>query len=504
MKMPSALLLAQQHVRLHSIEILKDLGKNNLWKRMLKNVIATTILGRHGLKAGLRMTWSNPILVVSIALIPGSSNTIGKASYLGAMISIFGHPGRRFGQMAEALILVLGGTLLGVAWSIFGIYLGSFVIHSNPAAAYAIRGLFLAVATMFHGFIRSRAPRLFQFVLLLVLVCVITLTSVSTIVTRVGITQILYPIFLATAVLLLVNTIIFPEFSSSFLGETTIETLNEIIKGLEEAGRYFTEDDDAPSIVTSVENEASKEGQSAQAPQENPSVVRNASTLIRGIKVPRCPKGLFQTSARDDILNDSEIPKKVSLSELIAAKGMLRKKSANCKAAQRECNFEIAFSVLPPRKLKSISSTAMKKLVANTVAIIGACESKYALMGVSDRVFLVGMEDNLKRSPNKQNTRDHESISDQASSKLNSPYSTICKLSDTKNEQLHKTDLRSKEIKELDLIKPKREIEFGDHELLQSLLKEVAKPYRELHKHVASTVDIISAYVAYTYVRFLK
>ena len=112
--------------------IWENLGKNNLWKRILKNVTATTLL-------------------VSICLIPGSRTAIGKAAYLGAITTVFGHPGRRFGQMAEALILVLSGTLLGVAWSLLGIYLGSLIIKEYPPAAYAIRAIFLAVVVLFHG-----------------------------------------------------------------------------------------------------------------------------------------------------------------------------------------------------------------------------------------------------------------------------------------------------------------------------------------------------------------
>jgi len=69
------------------------------------------------------------------------------------------------------------------------------------------------------------------------------------------------------------------------------------------------------------------------------------------------------------------------LKSLTDEKSNLRRSSTAVKNAQDECNFELAFAVLPPRDLKLISDTAMKKLVANTIALIGVCESKYALTG---------------------------------------------------------------------------------------------------------------------------
>ena len=431
---------------------------------------------------------------MSIALIPGSENTIGKASYLGAMTTVFGHPGRRFGQMAEALILLLGGTLLGVAWSIFGVYLSSLVIHSNPAAAYTIKALFLALATIFHGFLRSQAPRLFQFVLLLIFVTVITLTSTSIVVTRVMITQILYPIFIAAGVILSVNLICFPEFSSSFLGETTIETLNETIKALGKAGQYFTENANVQDVSKLAEYRDTKEDESAQGPRKFSSVMKTLDEDKRVTKV------LSSLGKPLNSLSNSKSPNGISLSELTAAKGKLRTKSASCKAAQRECNFEIAFSVLPPQNLKSISNKAMKRLVANTVAIIGACESKYALLGDSGSVHLNNSEEHSAHNYNDQN---HESDAELSPSKSNFPITSFSNSSNAEKKRVHRAALKSKDIEELDMIKPRREIEFGDLELLQALLKQVGKPHRELHDNIARTVDVISACVAYTYVCYL-
>ena len=197
-----------------------NLQTNHLWQRMLKNTLATTI-------------------TVILALLPAVVRVYGKAAYLGPITTVFGHPGRRFGMMAEALVLAVSGSLLGIGWSMFGLYLSSLVYHTNTPAAYTIRGLFLAVALMVHGFLRSHTPRLFIFVLLLVIVSVVSLTSVATEVSKTSVTQLLYPILTAAGVLLLVNTCVFPEFSSSFLGITTIETLGDTVGSLRDAGKYF-------------------------------------------------------------------------------------------------------------------------------------------------------------------------------------------------------------------------------------------------------------------------
>lgn len=441
---------------------------------------------------------------MSISLIPGARKSIGKAAYLGAITTVFGHPGRRFGQMVEALILVLGGTLLGVAWSIFGIYLGSLVMPNNPAAAYAIRGVFLAIATIFHGFLRSQAPRLWLFVLLLMLVSVPTLTSVATTVTRVAVTQILYPIFIAAGVILMVNLLFFPEFSSSYLGKTTIETLNEATIALRKAGHYFTGIDEATKTSAAIESQAPRKTENHLEPGGCVSLVPQpyvSNGILKDLIAPKLSKKV-ETAAESSVI--PEPPKGILLGDLTKAKGKLRKKIGSCKEAQRECNFEIAYSVLPPQKLKLISSQAMNKLVANTVAIVGACESKFALVGDVNNFnpsnSTSSKKDHPKRSSSFQNVREHEDIREEPLSNEYSANIKNFKNSNIEKSRLHTTESKSKEKDELDMIKPRREIEFGDAELLQFLLKQIVKPYKDIQAHIDRSVHVISACVAYAYV----
>ena len=467
-------------------EIWENLGKNNLWKRILKNVTATTLL-------------------VSISLIPGSRTAIGKAAYLGAITTVFGHPGRRFGQMAEALILVLSGTVLGVAWSVLGIYLGSLVIEEYPPAAYAIRAIFLAAVVLFHGYLRSKTPRLFIFVLLLVIVSVVSLTSTAKAVTPLSATNILYPILIAAGCITLVNICIFPEFSSRYLGQMTLDTLNDTVKALGDAGTYFVESKrviDQNSVKTGEKRaDASTTGPTGYATDEERGLSRKKVTDLpkapMHIKARDMLNGLFANTSKETDHNDFKKPLKTSVTDLTNMKAKIRKKLSDCKAAQQECNFELAVSVLPPRNMKPISVRAMKKLVANTIAVISACESKFALLGSDDD----GKASNLEETkpgpePVEESKTPTVAALVGATSSLLTPELPLPH-EDLKHEKLITTIEQDKA--ELEMIKPKREIEFGDARLLRYLLARVAKPYEDLHSVVARTVDVVSACVAYAY-----
>ena len=466
-------------------EIWVNLGKNNLWKRILKNVAATTLL-------------------VSICLIPGSRTAIGKAAYLGAITTVFGHPGRRFGQMAEALILVLSGTVLGVAWSVLGIYLGSLVFRENPPAAYAIRAIFLAVVVLFHGYLRSKTPRLFIFVLLLVIVSVVSLTSTAKVVTPVTATNILYPILIATGCITLVNVCIFPEFSSRYLGQMTLDTLHDTYRALGDAGSYFVESKRAVD-----QNSAKTDKERVDASLIEPAVdTADEEHALSQKKVTNLPKAPMYIKAKDithrylpskptDPEHDDSRPPKTSVTSLTNTKAKIRKKLSDCKAAQQECNFELAVSVLPPRNMKPISVQAMKKLVANTIAVISACESKFALLGSGDD-GRASRPEVTEPGPDFAETDKIPAVSAlvEATSTLLTPELPLPH-EDSKHGQ--PSTILEQDKAELEMIKPKREIEFGDARLLRYLLARVAKPYEDLHLVVARAVEVVSACVAYAY-----
>lgn len=406
---------------------------------------------------------------MSICLVPRISGTLGRAAYLGAITTVFAHPGRRFGQLVEALILALAGTFLGLAWSLFGLYLSSLVVSVNPPAAYSIRGAFLAFALFFHGFIRSNTPRLFIFVLLLIIVSIVTLTSTVSTLTAASATQILYPILAAVGVILVVSLIIFPEFSSSFLGETTIETLHDAAEALQSAGHYFTVSKQIKATPNlRLDEDETKAEKSNQTTKQPPKKSITNGVLHRFLRSKR-PKSSDADAASEDSI--------ISLQDLVGAKAKLRNKLSTCKAAQTECAFEVAFAVLPPRRLKPISNKSMKKLVANVVAVIGACESKFALLGES-------------AEPDRNVTKT-----------INLNSKTIGRDEGNNGNDVLPTPDRSiaDEKTELDLIKPKREIEFGDARLLQHLLKRISVPYTKFNTVISRAINCVNICIAYSY-----
>lgn len=448
---------------------------------------------------------ANAILIVSISLIPGARDAIGKAAYLGAFITVFAHPGRRFGQLTEALILALGGTISGLAWSIFGIYLGSLMFRDSPPAAYAIRAVFLALAVLFHGFLRSRTPRVFTFVLLFIIVSVVNLTSVNVTVTNTIATQIIYPVFIAGVVVLLVNLFIFPEFSSKFLGELTIQMLNEAANALEQAGNYFIKFD-IPDEADAAKDFSSDKSQKRSIQGKQVLSIPKSNQKEKTVGSARVFKKLF--SRKESSNEQSTKPnhsKAVSIGELTACKGKLRKKLMSCDAAQMECNFEIAFSVLPPRSIRPISGKAMRRLISNIVAVIGACESKYALVGEAHdeepdlkcATSMTGVEipQNMLENQGLQFGQPRPSSGSSHAINQSNPSSS----KHQKSLENHSAEKEKDEIG-LNVIKPAREIEFANPKLLNLLLLHVRKPYRDLFGVVSQTTKMISTCIAQAYV----
>lgn len=283
-----------------------NLRKDNLWQRMLKNVLCSTI-------------------AITIGVIPAIIKVYGKSTYLGAMTTIFGYPGQRFGKMVETLSLIALGTLLGLGWADLGLYL-SGCVSSDTNASYTVRAIFFILAVIIHGLLRSAAPRLFQLVLFFMLVNLSVLTSSATTVTLSAAKVVIYPIFTAIGVVIFVNITIFPQFSSGFLGTSTIESLSETISSFQEAGDWFM-----------------SKAETGEEEETSPTTMRTRLAVL-----------------------SNEKPK-------------LRARLGNCRAVQAECNFELVFAVLPPRSLKPISVTMMTRLVQVTISLINACESKFAL-----------------------------------------------------------------------------------------------------------------------------
>ncbi|KAJ2904372.1 hypothetical protein MKZ38_008157 [Zalerion maritima] len=410
--------------------LLSALRTNNLGRRVLKNTIATTI-------------------TMIISVIPAVIRVFGPSTFLSPMTTVFAHPGQRLGMMVESQIMILVGTTLGMMWGLLGLYLSNFVFdEGNNPGAYSIRAVFLVLAILFHGYIRSSSPRLFNFVLYALVVSTLLLTKAPVEITPSLVTTFFYPILAANAVIIPVNVIIFPETASSFIGKSAIQSLFDTVNAMRDAGDWFIE-------------EATGEDQFGR---------KSSAVSISAVQAAK-------------------------LANLTERKAKLRMTLAACKKAQAECNFELSYSVLPPRYLKPVSTTGMTSLVQSTIALIGACESKYALVGDTqgnqpEEVGPLFAQNPCDAIPEEdENGRPRAPLAKTPSGDRPNPPKPHPK------SKVAKPDIAEK----LKLVKPTREVESGDAEILELILIPVRKPITDLKLEIDKAIDVVSAALSYSY-----
>ncbi|KAI0458667.1 hypothetical protein F5B21DRAFT_458984 [Xylaria acuta] len=378
-------------------DVAANLRKPSVWQPLMKNVLSTTI-------------------TIIIGVIPAIVKVYGTSTYLGAMASIFGQSGQRFGKMMETLSLIALGTLFGLGWSNLGLYLSDLVYDDNINAAWTIRAIFFVLAVILHGVLRSLAPRLFHLLFFFILANLSILTSSKTAVTLSAFKTVIYPIFTAIGVVILVNVAIFPQFSSGFLGTSTIDTLSEAIDSFQAAGDWF---------MTSAEDGGREE--------TSPKAMRTRLAALSNKKVN------------------------------------LRARLSSCKEVQAECNFELVLAVLPPRSLKPISVPMMTRLIQVTTSLINACESKFALAAYDERGHV---SDELE----KEKTNGSQFESDSSSNEKTAEHR-----------------------RNIALIKPIREIESGDIDVLEHIMSQIRHPAKAMQDQIQDAVHLITSALAYCY-----
>lgn len=402
-------------------EIKANILKNNNWQSILKNSIAITI-------------------TLIIGVIPAVVAVYGRLTYLGAMVAVFAPPGQRFGQMAEGLILVLLGSILGIAWGMLGLLLSSLVLDSNVSAAYGLRATFLAIAVVTHGILRASTPRLFLLVFWLFLMSLVILTSGPAGVSLSLLTELAYPIVTAVAVVILVNVLIYPSFSNSLLGQSTVSILHETMRGLVEANEWFL------YSITGLDN------------------------------------------AKRDDQEVNEL--RTRLAVLSERKTKLKAQLALSQKQQAECNFELAYTFLPPRALKPISGVTMTRLVKSAIALIGTCESKYSMIGDGHN----GSQTDSRPESRTTSKDEWESHSD--SSTTSSEAESDSSDSEGSARRRHH---KGRHLRRIELVKPVREIESGDINLLEHLVFQVRAPISALQSEMEQAMQAITSVLAFCF-----
>ncbi|RGP79451.1 histidine kinase [Fusarium longipes] len=169
-----------------------DLQTNNLWQQIVKSSIAY-------------------VASISIVIAPPVTAVMGPATFLAPMVVVFAHPGQRTDLCIEALFMLVVGTSLGLMWSIFGLYLSTFIVDENRQAAYTIRGVFLTVAAIWHGFLRSLVPCTFVPAAFYLIACLIVLLGDHDRVSMSVFTNVAYPTLIGAGISFVANVSVFPE-----------------------------------------------------------------------------------------------------------------------------------------------------------------------------------------------------------------------------------------------------------------------------------------------------
>ncbi|KAF5666196.1 histidine kinase [Fusarium heterosporum] len=411
---------------------------NDLWKQVIKCSIASTA-------------------AIITVITPQAVQAFGSANFLAPMATVFAHPGQRLGPMIESLLMLLLGSLLGLGWSILGVFLSSLVLEENPLAAFAIRGVFLVIACMLHGYIRSASPRVFLFVAFFLISCLIVLLGSTSQVSLRLFTNVYYPILVGSAISLVVNLSMFPELSSSYLGISTIDALCETMDTLTRATHWFvTHGSGCPDELDKI---------TLTMTDTLPIQPKQKKGRVRKWVEGHFPNPFKPSQNR--YLASTEPVGLTSISSLTTKKDKLRARLTRCKAAQREVNYELSISALPPSSLKPFSTSQMGNLVQNAITIIGACENKHLVLDDANNY-----ED------------------DDLSSSGRSVY---------ENSEIKRMNTFDDYLQKVEQAKPVREIEASSANFLESIIERIRDPVREFEASMKEAVRLAIVCVAYCY-----
>lgn len=387
------------------------------------------------------------------------------------MVVVFGHPGQRMGLMIESLLMILLGALVGVVWSLLGLYLAGLVLDCDRSAAYAVRGVFLLVAALLHGFVRSHSPRLFNFVLFMLVAVIITVQA-PTGETVAPFSNIYVPVCTGAAVSLLGNLALFPELSSSYLGESTITTISEAMEVLSRSTYWFvTPGGDCEEVRLERARLYSSTFRRSRASNTSLPFLRRLAATRRWRAFASEFPNPFKSSVG---AGQAKVPLELTLlASLTESKTNIRSKLRACRAAQDEVNFEISLSKVPPDLMRPITTNSMTNLVQGIITVIGACENKFVLLGAST----------TRTAPDSSQTANALSSTSQSSRSI--PRSGKVRKRKGKRSQ-HAED-----------VKPIKEIEGGSVELVEHILLCIRDPVMGLHQSIKEAVGVLIDCLAY-------
>lgn len=290
-----------------------------------------------------RMTKStvNSTVALIFCLIPKVRARLGTEPAMLPLISVMVHPGRRVSGTIQGAIYCMTGLVFGLAYAIFGRFLAQrclgsswrylselqqYAVHYKRfEAGLAILAVFETLMLFFHGWMRSVSHHYFGIVFPLFLVVHFAFMAPLTESPAVIAESFSVPFYLGIAMSIFWNLTLFPEFGSTFLGNVTIDTFNEVHKAIDASVSFFISID--------------------------------------------CPD------------NDNPYQKPpISLSKLLKMKSAISDKVGNCFLVLDECIYEISYSYVSPAQLKPVIDL-LKPLNLYINGLVNACQLDFILLG---------------------------------------------------------------------------------------------------------------------------
>lgn len=390
-------------------------------------------------------SWLSTLICFTLAMIDPVADKLGSAIFLIALVSVNAHPGRRVGAELETCILGIGGTVFGLAYTILCLYISQRISAvGTESQALAFLAAMETIMLFFHGFIRSYSPRMFQFVFFFFIVSHFNfLTSYGHPLSLVALSY-AAPIFLGYSICLFINIIIFPEFSSTYIGTIVVSTIDDIHTHTNASVGFFID--------------------GKQTHSDNDGGCDNKDTSTN------------------------------TLASLQARRKVIRGKLSNSATALTESTFELSYAYMAPSEIEPIIDNLT---VAATIlnAIVGSCELEYCLLGD------IGRHSKSNDEDSKTNKTKEKNASFQGHNNKNN-VSTDYKQGDRKSyvPSSFKESNNSEQNKiDFDLFKSEREIEFGDKKVLINFLDSVREPVVNLNDNISDCFETIKNTITLCY-----
>lgn len=145
--------------------------------RGIKDVATRVLTTRGGIK--LIKTFVAVFAAYVMCLVPSIRGWLGPYSYIMVISTIINHPGRAIGSQIDGTVSTIMGTLTGLGWGAFGLWLSTSTMEAKLAYG-AILAVFLGMYIAIMAVIRSYFIRLYQFVICAgIAICYTVLSEVS-------------------------------------------------------------------------------------------------------------------------------------------------------------------------------------------------------------------------------------------------------------------------------------------------------------------------------------